>query len=84
MTIGDELNKARIRLRRAEDFEIKYDILFKQKSALEEDNIKKEKDLFDLRSRNEEMSLAIRERGARSEETNYEKQHLLKEIELWK
>lgn len=52
MTISDELNKARLRLRRAEDFEIKYDLLFKQKSALEEESIRKDKELFELRAKN--------------------------------
>jgi hypothetical protein len=29
MVIGDELNKARLRLRRAEDYELKYEMLVK-------------------------------------------------------
>jgi hypothetical protein len=33
-TLQDELSSARLRLRRAEDFEIKYDLIIKQNSNL--------------------------------------------------
>ena len=41
--VQDELARARVRLRRAEDFEIKYDLLIKQNSNLVADLEKREK-----------------------------------------
>jgi hypothetical protein len=41
--VSDELNKARVRLRRAEDFEIKYEIMTKNKSNMEEELSKKDR-----------------------------------------
>lgn len=41
--VQDELSRARVRLRRAEDFEIKYDLLLKQNSNLLADLEKREK-----------------------------------------
>jgi hypothetical protein len=84
LTIGDELNRARLRLRRAEDFEIKYDLLFRQKTANEEETLRKDKELFDLRAKNEELSLLLRERGERSLENGREREDLTGEVALWR
>lgn len=40
--MSDELNRARLRLRRAEDYEIKYDMLFRQKASIEEETLRKD------------------------------------------
>ena len=43
--LQEDLNKARIRLRRAEDFELKYDLIMKQNTALNNELDKKDKEL---------------------------------------
>jgi hypothetical protein len=82
--MGDELNRARLRLRRAEDYEIKYDMLFRQKATIEEETTKREKEVFELRAKNEELALLLRERGERQVEGSREKEELLAEVALWK
>lgn len=39
----DEVNKLRVKLKRAEDFEMKYEILFKESTELKNDNESKTK-----------------------------------------
>jgi hypothetical protein len=71
--MGDELNRARLRLRRAEDYEIKYDMLFRQKANIEEETLRKDRELFDLRAKNEELTLKLKERGEKNIEGGREK-----------
>jgi hypothetical protein len=47
--LQDELNKARIRLRRSEDFELKYDIIMKSNSNFMVDLELKEKEISRLK-----------------------------------
>lgn len=53
MLMGDELNRARIRLRKAEDFEIKYELLSKQKLAADEELVRKDAELVMLCAKNQ-------------------------------
>jgi hypothetical protein len=46
----EDLNKARIRLRRAEDFELKYELILKQNTYLQNELDKREKDLNQKKS----------------------------------
>lgn len=46
LAMGDELNRARLRLRRAEDFEAKYDILLREKAQSEDDMARRDKEVF--------------------------------------
>ena len=45
----DELAKAKVKLRRAEDFEIKFDVLLKQNSTLNTDVERRDRELCDLK-----------------------------------
>lgn len=47
----DELSKLRIRLRRAEDFELKYELLLKQMVTLQSDIDYKDKQLNEVKSK---------------------------------
>jgi hypothetical protein len=49
-SMQEDLNKARIRLRRAEDFELKYELILKQNTYLQNELDKREKDLNQKKS----------------------------------
>lgn len=59
-------------------------MLFRQKATVEDDAARKDKELFDLRAKNEELVLLLRERGERNVEGNHEREELLAEVALWK
>jgi len=44
-TVQEDLNRARIRLRRAEDFELKYELILKQNTLLNNELDKRDKEL---------------------------------------
>lgn len=81
--IQDELNKVRVRLRRAEDFEIKYDLLSGEAAALRKDIDLRDKQIRELKSLNEKLTFAAEERSTKHEEWGQEKRSLLEEIEKW-
>jgi hypothetical protein len=81
--IQDELNKVRVRLRRAEDFEIKFDLLSGEANALRKDIDLRDKTIRDLKALNEKLSFAVEERCSKHEEWAQEKRSLLEEIEKW-
>lgn len=81
--IQDELNKVRVRLRRAEDFEIKFDLLTAETNALRKDLEQRDKAIRDLKTLNEKLSFAVDDRSSRQEEWAQEKRGLLEEIEKW-
>ena len=58
----EELNKLRIRLRRAEDFELKYELILKQMCGLQSDLDSKDKQVADIKSKMEQMQLNVREK----------------------
>lgn len=47
--VQDELAKAKVKLRRAEDFEIKFDLLLKQNSTLNTDLERRDRELCGLK-----------------------------------
>lgn len=47
----DELSKLRLRLRRAQDYQLKYELVLKQLCGLQSDIDTKEKQLADMRSK---------------------------------
>lgn len=48
-------------------------MLFRQKANIEEETLRKEKELFDLRAKNEELALKLIERGEKNIEGGREK-----------
>lgn len=73
----------RVRLRRAEDFEIKFDLLTAENNALRKDLDQRDKAVRDLKTLNEKLAFAAEERSNRQEEWSQEKRGLLEEIEKW-
>ena len=80
----DELSKARVRLRRAEDFEIKYELILKQNANLTSDLEKMEKDLCELKSNNEQLKVRVEDRQVKTEDFTSERRALQEEIDKWK
>lgn len=60
--IHEEVNKLRIRLRRAEDFELKYELSLKQMCTLQSDIDSKDKQVAEIKSKMEHMQLNIQEK----------------------
>lgn len=59
-------------------------MLFKQKANIEDETLRKDKELFDLRAKNEELMLRLKERSEKNVEGGREKEELLSEVALWK
>lgn len=81
--LQDELNKVRIRLRRAEDFEIKYEVVAGECSSLKKELEIRDKNIRDIKSLNEKLTRSIEERTDKTQEWSTEKRGLLEEIEKW-
>jgi hypothetical protein len=81
--IQDELNKVRVKLRRAEDFEIKFELVSSEVSALRKDVELREKNIRDLKTLNEKLTFTLEEKSTKNEEWLQEKRNLLEEIEKW-
>lgn len=81
--IQDELNKVRIRLRRAEDFEIKYELLSSEVITLKKEIDLRDRSVRELKALNEKLSFALDEKSGKNEEWMQEKRSLLEEIEKW-
>lgn len=81
--IQDELNKVRVRLRRAEDFEIKFELLSGETTVLRKEVEAREKALREQKTLIEKLTFAAEERNNRHEEWAQEKRSLLEEIEKW-
>jgi hypothetical protein len=81
--LQDELNKVRIRLRRAEDFEIKYEVVAGETSSLKKELEIRDKSIRDIKSLNEKLTRSIEERTDKTQEWTAEKRGLLEEIEKW-
>lgn len=75
--LTDELNKLRVKLRRAEDFEIKYEVLLGEQTKIKKEIEEKEKAVRELKTLNEKLTIAIDERSNKHEEWNIEKRGLL-------
>jgi hypothetical protein len=60
--LQEDLNKARIRLRRAEDFELKYELILKQNTYLQNELDKKEKDLTQKKTELENLRATASEK----------------------
>jgi len=60
--LHEEVNKLRMRLRRAEDYELKYELSLKQMCTLQSDIDSKDKHVADIKSRMEHMELSIKEK----------------------
>jgi hypothetical protein len=82
--LQDELSSARIRLRKAEDFEIKYDLVLKQNNNLLAENDRLSKDLQIARVDAEKNRLKLEEELARKYDGDREKQDLQAQVESWK
>lgn len=81
--IQDQLNKVRVRLRRAEDFEIKFDLLTAETNTLRKDLEQRDKAIRDFKTLNEKLTFAVSERSNKQEEWMQEKRGLLEEVEKW-
>ena len=71
-------------MRRAEDYEYKYEALMKQKVTWEGELANKDRRIGELVEENEKLKMKLNERGDKSNENLYEKERLLKDIEVWK
>lgn len=82
--LQEDLNKARIRLRRAEDFELKYELILKQNTYLQNELDKKEKDLTQKKTELENLRATASEKTTVVEDWSKERLQLQREIEKWK
>ena len=83
-TLQEDLNKARIRLRRAEDFELKYQLILKQNSNLQNELDKKDKELNQKRSQLENLKVEASEKNNKGEDDIKQKMELQREVQRWK
>ena len=72
-----------MRLRRAEDFEIKFDLLTAETNTLRKDLEQRDKAIRDFKTLNEKLTFAVSERSNKQEEWMQEKRGLLEEVEKW-
>ena len=83
-SLQEDLNRARIRLRRAEDYELKYELILKQNTNLQNEIDKKDKELNQKKSELENVKLKVTETSFIGEDWTKEKLELQREIERWK
>ena len=84
MAISNELNKTRLRLSRAEEYELKYGVIMKEKSLLEENEARRDEEMRGLMSEREVLSLNLKERGDRNRDNAFQKERLVKDREIWR
>jgi vacuolar-type H+-ATPase subunit I/STV1 len=75
--LQDELNKVRVRLRRAEDYEIKYEVLSAEAAASKKELEGREKVLREMKSNNEKLVYQLEGKSNLHEEWGAEKRGLL-------
>lgn len=75
--LQDELSGARVRLRKAEDFEIKYDLVLKQNNNLLVENERLSKELANLIADNKKMKLKQEDEVSWKDEEARRKSNLL-------
>lgn len=80
----DELSNARLRLRRAEDFEIKYDLIVKQNSNLLSENDLLTKEIQILKVEVERIRFKQEDEAMHQQDFTKEKSALQSEIERYK
>lgn len=79
-SLQEDLNRARIRLRRAEDYELKYELILKQNTNLQNEIDKKDKELNQKKSELENVKLKVTETSFIGEDWTKEKLELQREI----
>lgn len=75
--LTDEINKLRVRLRRAEDFEIKYEVLLNEHSNAKKEVEVKDQAVRDLKTLNEKLARSVEDRSNKHEEWGHEKRALV-------
>lgn len=75
--IQDEVNKLRVRLRRAEDYQIKYDALLNDTNNLKKELDDKEKNIRDIKGLNEKLARSLEEKDSKTDTWTNQRRELL-------
>ena len=81
--VQDELNKVRVKLRRAEDFEIKYELVSTELAGLRKEVEVRDRSIREQKTLNERLVFELGDKSTKNEEWLQEKRSLLEEIEKW-